>query len=191
MTSEGRIAILFTDNDYNVRLVTATADFQSNAVEIVTSDRVAEQCYPYGVSYIQNGVIAIVYAESEGNTTYAIRTVVANEIKEDKYISIQFKESISILLPSKASYIDLDSWLRYSETNVHLILAYITDDESVGLVISNIVYNPDSNSLLQGTRILNKAGGTSDVDTHGVHHLSILMLPNHRFLVSILYPVII
>ena len=38
--------------------------------------------------------------------------------------------------------------------------------------------------LRLGSRMSNKNGGITDVDTHGVHYLALLMMTDRRFLVG-------
>ena len=184
MTTNGRIAILFTDNDYNIRLVTAKANKESNSVIVTSSDYVTDSCYPYAITYIQDPILAIAYPSIEMNTTNVIHTIIAKEvISNDNQTTIQFYQSISIPVVSEVTFLDIDSWFLFNSFNSELILAYITDDETDGLSIMNLSYDSSSSSLHLGPRILNKNSGTSSIDTHGVHHLAILMLQSRKFIV--------
>lgn len=186
-TSDGRISILFTDNDYNIRLVTAKADLSSHTVEITSSDFVTYNTYPYAISYIQNGLLAITFAENNNQTsTSMINSIIGHEVFENgKLIRVDLHESISIPTSSTINYLDIDSWHGFAENNTEMILAYITEDETDGLNILNINYNDAIDTLVIGPRILNKNSGTSDIDTHGIHHLAILMLQSRKFIVSL------
>lgn len=185
-TSDGRISILFTDNDYNIRLVTAKADLSSHTVEITSSDFVTFNTYPYAISYIQNGLLAITFADNNNQTsTSMINTIIGHEVFENgKLIRVDLHESVTIPTSSTINYLDIDSWHVFAENNTEMILAYITEDESDGLSILNINYNEARDTLVIGPRILNKNSGTSDIDTHGIHHLAILMLKSRKFIVS-------
>lgn len=184
MTTSGRIAILFTDNDYNIRLVTAIANKENNSVIVTSSDYVTDNCYPYAITYIHDYILAIAYPTIEMNTTNVIHTIIAKEIiSNDSQTTIQFYQSVSIPIISDVTFLDIDSWHLFNSVNTELILAYITDDETDGLSIMNLSYDSSSYTLHLGPRILNKNSGTSSIDTHGVHHLAILMLQSHKFIV--------
>lgn len=184
MTTSGRIAILFTDNDYNIRLVTAIANKENNSVIVTSSDYVTDNCYPYAITYIHDHILAIAYPTIEMNTTNVIHTIIAKEIiSNDSQTTIQFYQSVSIPIISDVTFLDIDSWHLFNSVNTELILAYITDDETDGLSIMNLSYDSSSYTLHLGPRILNKNSGTSSIDTHGVHHLAILMLQSRKFIV--------
>ena len=65
------------------------------------------------------------------------------------------------------------------------ILWLLTDDEGDGLIIRHLRVDNDS-VLRLGPRMNNKNSGVSDIDTHGIHHLAILMLQNSKFLVDVI-----
>ena len=179
--SGNRLAILFTDNDYSIRLVTATADLNTNSVTITSSDVITESASVYAIAYVRPSVIAIGYSNSS-----FIQTVVGTEERttSGSYV-LSFEESIPIDCAHIVSFLEIGSWDHFVEDNHNIVIAYITDDEGDGLIIRHLQVAKD-NTLHLGPRMNNKNSGVSDVDTHGVHHLSILMLQNSKFLVDVI-----
>ena len=179
--SGDRLAILFTDNDYNIRLITATANLTTNSVTITSSDVIAESASVYAVSYVRPSVIVIGYSNSS-----FIQTVVGIEERttSGSYF-LSFEESISIDCAHIVSFLEIDSWNHFVENNHNIVVAYITDDEGDGLIIRHLRVDNDS-VLRLGPRMNNKNSGVSDIDTHGIHHLAILMLQNSKFLVDVI-----
>ena len=159
ITPEGRLALLFTDNDFHLRLVTATVgkDF---SITLTSSDEVYTFSSVYSVAYLREGVLGVGFAA--GNAT-------------------DVEHSIHVLCVE-------EEWrgenALFDRDNAQLILAYITSDEVDGLVIRDLQYEPSLRRLRLGSRMSNKNGGITDVDTHGVHYLALLMMTDRRFLVG-------
>ena len=169
--SGDRLAILFTDNDYNIRLITATANLTTNSVTITSSDVIAESASVYVIGYSNSSFIQTVVGIEERTTS-------------GSYF-LSFEESISIDCAHIVSFLEIDSWNHFVENNHNIVVAYITDDEGDGLIIRHLRVDNDS-VLRLGPRMNNKNSGVSDIDTHGIHHLAILMLQNSKFLVDVI-----
>lgn len=179
--SGDRLAILFTDNDYKIRLITATANYDSNSVTITSSDVVTDSASVYTITYIRPSVLAMGYSNSS-----LIQTVIGIEERmESGNYTLSFVESKQLDCAHTVSFLDMGSWNHFVEDNRNLIIAYITDDEGDGLIIRHLELAVNQTALYLGPRMNNKNSGVSDVDTHGVHHLSILMLQNSKFLVDV------
>ena len=177
-----RFAILFTDNDYFTRLMTGTIDPESLHVEMTTDDIVIEEQTVYSVAYIQHSVLGLVYAVNMNGTFIQSALGVEHVDETGKYF-ITLKESAEIECMHSVSFLEMGSWNRFEEGNSNVIVTFITDDESDGLIIRHMRFESISQSLLLGPRMNNKNSGVSDIDTHGVHHLSILMMENSKFMV--------
>ena len=185
ITPEGRLALLFTDNDYRLRLVTATVT-ADRSVTITSSDEVWTHSDVYSVVYVQKDVLALGFAtESLTEGDYEIRAVCAEETLEGGNYTVGFRNTTVISGIEKVTFLRMGSWVLFDANNTQVILAYVTADETDGLIIRDLVYNKQAQKLRLGPRMSNKNGGVTDVDTHGVHYLALLMMMNRRFLVSV------
>jgi hypothetical protein len=178
-----RFAILFTDNDYFTRLMTGTIDVESLTVTMTTDNIVIEEQTVYSISYIQHSVLGLVYAVNM-NGTFIQSALGFESVDETGKYSITLKETSEIECLHSISFLEMGSWGRFDKGNSNVIVTFITDDESDGLIIRHMRYEKVTQSFLLGPRMNNKNSGVSDIDTHGVHHLSILMMENNKFMVG-------
>ena len=179
-----RFAILFTDNDYFTRLMTGTIDVESLRVEMTTDDIVIEEQTVYSIAYIQHSVIGLVYAVNM-NGTFIQSAMGFESVDETGKYSISLKESSEIECVHPVSFLEMGSWNRFQQDNSNVIVTFITDDEADGLIIRHLRFEQVTQSLRLGPRMNNKNSGVSDIDTHGIHHLSILMMENNKFMVGL------
>ena len=183
ITPEGRLALLFTDNDFHLRLVTATVgkDF---SITLTSSDEVYTFSSVYSVAYLREGVLGLGFAV--GNTTdveHSIHVLCVEEWRGEN-VTMRFTNTTLLTGMEEVTFLKVGAWALFDRDNAQLILAYITSDEVDGLVIRDLQYEPSLHRLRLGSRMSNKNGGITDVDTHGVHYLALLMMTDRRFLVG-------
>lgn len=184
ITPEGRLALLFTDNDFHLRLVTATVgkDF---SITLTSSDEVYTFSSVYSVAYLREGVLGLGFAV--GNTTdveHSIHVLCVEEEWRGENVTMRFTNTTLLTGMEEVTFLKVGAWALFDWDNAQLILAYITSDEVDGLVIRDLQYEPSLHRLRLGSRMSNKNGGVTDVDTHGVHYLALLMMTDRRFLVG-------
>ena len=184
ITPEGRLALLFTDNDFHLRLVTATVgkDF---SITLTSSDEVYTFSSVYSVAYLREGVLGLGFAV--GNTTdveHSIHVLCVEEEWRGENVTMRFTNTTLLTGMEEVTFLKVGAWALFDRDNAQLILAYITSDEVDGLVIRDLQYEPSLHRLRLGSRMSNKNGGITDVDTHGVHYLALLMMTDRRFLVG-------
>lgn len=184
ITPAGRLALLFTDNDFHLRLVTATVgkDF---SITLTSSDEVYTFSSVYSVAYLREGVLGLGFAV--GNTTdveHSIHVLCVEEEWRGENVTMRFTNTTLLTGMEEVTFLKVGAWALFDRDNAQLILAYITSDEVDGLVIRDLQYEPSLHRLRLGSRMSNKNGGITDVDTHGVHYLALLMMTDRRFLVG-------
>lgn len=184
ITPEGRLALLFTDNDFHLRLVTATVgkDF---SITLTSSDEVYTFSSVYSVAYLREGVLGLGFAA--GNATdveHSIHVLCVEEEWRGENVTMRFTNTTLLTGMEEVTFLKVGAWALFDRDNAQLILAYITSDEVDGLVIRDLQYEPSLRRLRLGSRMSNKNGGITDVDTHGVHYLALLMMTDRRFLVG-------
>ena len=184
ITPAGRLALLFTDNDFHLRLVTATVgkDF---SITLTSSDEVYTFSSVYSVAYLREGVLGLGFAV--GNTTdveHSIHVLCVEEEWRGENVTMRFTNTTLLTGMEEVTFLKVGAWALFDRDNAQLILAYITSDEVDGLVIRDLQYEPSLRRLRLGSRMSNKNGGITDVDTHGVHYLALLMMTDRRFLVG-------
>ena len=184
ITPAGRLALLFTDNDFHLRLVTATVgkDF---SITLTSSDEVYTFSSVYSVAYLREGVLGLGFAV--GNTTdveHSIHVLCVEEEWRGENVTMRFTNTTLLTGMEEVTFLKVGAWALFDRDNAQLILAYITSDEVDGLVIRDLQYEPSLHRLRLGSRMSNKNGGVTDVDTHGVHYLALLMMTDRRFLVG-------
>ena len=99
-------------------------------------------------------------------------------------VTMRFTNTTLLTGMEEVTFLKVGAWALFDRNNAQLILAYITSDEVDGLVIRDLQYEPSLHRLRLGSRMSNKNGGITDVDTHGVHYLALLMMTDRRFLVG-------
>ena len=184
ITPAGSLALLFTDNDFHLRLVTATVgkDF---SITLTSSDEVYTFSSVYSVAYLREGVLGLGFAV--GNTTdveHSIHVLCVEEEWRGENVTMRFTNTTLLTGMEEVTFLKVGAWALFDRDNAQLILAYITSDEVDGLVIRDLQYEPSLHRLRLGSRMSNKNGGVTDVDTHGVHYLALLMMTDRRFLVG-------
>ena len=163
--------------------MTGTIDVESLTVTMTTDNIVIEEQTVYSISYIQHSVLGLVYAVNM-NGTFIQSALGFESVDETGKYSITLKETSEIECLHSISFLEMGSWGRFDKGNSNVIVTFITDDESDGLIIRHMRYEKVTQSFLLGPRMNNKNSGVSDIDTHGVHHLSILMMENNKFMVG-------
>lgn len=185
ITPEGRLALLFTDNDFHLRLVTATVgkDF---SITLTSSDEVFGKSSVYSVAYIREGVLGIGFAVGSSlDLQHSIHMLCVEEEWKGENVTMQFRNTTMLTDMEEVTFLEVGAWALFDPDNAQLILTYITSDEVDGLIIRDFRYDAVTHYLRLGSRMSNKNGGVTDVDTHGVHYLALLMMMNRRFLVAL------
>lgn len=183
VSSDGRVSILFTDNDSHLRLVTLLANETANSLELLTSQVVADTATHYDVTYVCEKYSAIAYSFlDDDNTTMTIQTVLGYE--EDDALRLVDGCTISDVDP--VTFLHFDSWNQIDPSDSHLILTYISDQDTDGLIVSDVRLDTNKMTFVLGPRISDHNSAYSDVDSTGVHYLEIVMLESRKFMVSAL-----
>ena len=183
ITPAGRLALLFTDNDFHLRLVTATVgkDF---SITLTSSDEVYTFSSVYSVAYLREGVLGVGLEEFMARQHGLYPALDVEEEWRGENVTMRFTNTTLLTGMEEVTFLKVGAWALFDRNNAQLILAYITSDEVDGLVIRDLQYEPSLHRLRLGSRMSNKNGGITDVDTHGVHYLALLMMTDRRFLVG-------
>ena len=135
ITPEGRLALLFTDNDFHLRLVTATVgkDF---SITLTSSDEVYTFSSVYSVAYLREGVLGVGFAA--GNATdveHSIHVLCVEEEWRGENVTMRFTNTTLLTGMEEVTFLKVGAWALFDRNNAQLILAYITSDEVDGLVL--------------------------------------------------------
>ena len=183
LSLDGHVSILFTDNDSHLRLVTLLANETANSLELLTSQVVADTATHYDVAYVHEKYTAIAYSFfDDDNITMTIQTVLGYE--EDG--ALQLLDGCVIADLNPITFLHFDSWNQIDPSDLHLILTYISDRDTDGLIVNDVRLDTNRMTFALGPRISNRNSAYSGIDSTGVHHLEIVMLENRKFMVSML-----
>lgn len=176
----GRIAILFTDNDALLRLVTLQATEETNSLKLLSSIVVSETMTHYDVTFIAENCIAVAYSYLDAtNVTSTIQTALVF----DRGDRLELMESTAIEEVSPLSFMHLESWTAFDPSDTQMILVYSPASSAEDLVVQNVALNAEKNRVVLGAR-LNSKNGELRVDSTGMHSLDVTMLQNRKFMVA-------
>ena len=175
----GHIAILFTDNDALLRVVTLQATEETNSLQLRSSLVVSESMTHYDLSFIAENCVAIAYSFLDAtNVTSTIQTALVY----DRGDHLELVDSTTIDEVSPLSFIHLESWTAFDPSDLQMVLVYAPASSQEDLVVQNVALSAQKNRIVLGAR-LNGRNGQMRVDSTGMHSLDIVMLQNRTFLV--------
>ena len=158
----GHIAILFTDNDALLRVVTLQATEETNSLQLRSSLVVSESMTHYDLSFIAENCVAIAYSFLDAtNVTSTIQTA---------------------LVYDRGDHLELVDSTTIDEVSPLSFIHYAPASSQEDLVVQNVALSAQKNRIVLGAR-LNGRNGQMRVDSTGMHSLDIVMLQNRKFLV--------
>lgn len=177
----GHIAILFTDNDALLRVVTLQATEETNSLQLLSSIVVSESMTHYDLSFIAENCVAIAYSFLDAtNVTSTIQTALVY----DRGDHLELVDSVAIDEVSPLSFIHLESWTTFDPSDPQMVLVYAPESSQEDLVVQNVALSAQKSRIVLGAR-LNGRNGQMRVDSTGMHSLDIVMLQNRKFMVAL------